>query len=180
LPSARTRSENPAKPRKNTYFSKIQYTVRQSGDFSKIDVISGFGSVFCALASAWQTATFPSAAARPLNFASSGQWSSSGLRAAGTHASVFRPRAPALLCMCVYLLSSDIRFMAQILKGMSLCGQPQEARELLQEMRQTGITLDVWSYTTGVAAQCNGRDMTAAENLVQDMLSAVFDFDTFS
>ena len=47
-------------------------------------------------------------------------------------------------------------------------------------MRQTGITLDVWSYTTGVAAQCNGRDMTAAENLVQDMLSAVFHFDIFS
>jgi len=86
-------------------------------------------------------------------------------------------RTGSFVRVCV---SSDIRYMAQILKGMSLCGQPQEARELLQEMRQTGITLDVWSYTTGVAAQCNGRDMTAAENLVQDMLSAVFHFDIFS
>ena len=93
-----------SKPTEKQLFFQNPIHVSESGDFSRIDVISGFGSVFCGLASAWQTATFPSAAARPPNFASSGQWSSSGLRAAGTHASVSRLRAPALLCVCVYLL----------------------------------------------------------------------------
>jgi hypothetical protein len=51
----------------------------------------------------------------------------------------------------------------QILKGMSLCGRSRDARALLTQIQQLGITLDAWAYTTVIAAHCNARDMAGAE-----------------
>lgn len=60
----------------------------------------------------------------------------------------------------------------QVLKGMSMCGRPGEARALLRQMHAKGMGLDAWSFTTCIAAQCNARQMPAAEQLVKDMHAA--------
>ena len=40
----------------------------------------------------------------------------------------------------------------QMLKALSICGRPREARELLTEMSASNVPLDAWSYTTCIAA----------------------------